>query len=372
MPIIQDDQSTAAPRRYWVPGLSRDPDTRSVQIGLIWTLLVHLLLLLLAPQVFRSDFVPGRFVQPGSSARNFDIEITPESLGVRPVPTTPPPSRFVETNPDANNNIPDHSTNFGAQNQQAAQPVPDKGSTLHMPKTVGKKDFQNDSQVVTGQLQKPEQTRPAQPAQEQQAAEAKSKAPKKEEVPLQGFVRSSGDNPDAFGTDAVKLPEPSTGADKYVQGDKNTQNNTGSGAQATQAVRRQPLPRPHLAQVRPGILQDRPIGVSNVGQVAVDAHFSEFGDYLQELIDIVQIQWERILTSASVSPKSSTHVTITFRINSRGQIAEILKVDGDAGEYGTNAALSAIREPAPYRAWTREMVAVLGDDQVITFGFYYY
>ena len=110
----------------------------------------------------------------------------------------------------------------------------------------------------------------------------------------------------------------------------------------------------------------------NAGQVAVDAHFSQFGDYLQELIDIVQIQWERILTQSSISPKPSSHVTITFRINSQGRIAEILKVDGDAGEYGTNAALSAIRDPAPYRPWTKEMVAVLGDDQVITFSFYYW
>jgi len=372
MPTLQEDQPTTMARRYWVPGLSRDPDTRSVQIGLIWTLLVHLLLLLLAPQVFRSEFVPGRFVQPGTNARNFDIEITPEAFGVRRPQTAAAAGRFVETNPDANNNIPDNTTNFAAQNQQAAQPEPDKNSTLRMPKTEGKKDFENDSQIVTGQLQKPDLTPPAPPTQEQKASEAQKEGQRKQEVPLSGFVKSSGDNPDAFGTEAVKLPESSTGADKYAQGDKNTQNVTGSGAKATQEVRRQPLPRPHLAQVRPGILQERPIGVSNAGQVAVDAHFSQFGDYLQELIDIVQIQWERILTSSSLSPKSSSHVTISFRINSKGQIAEILKVEGDAGEYGTNAALSALREPAPYRAWTKEMVAVLGDDQVITFSFYYW
>jgi hypothetical protein len=369
---LQEHRSIDAPRRYWVPGLSQDPDTRSVQIGLIWTVLIHLLLLLLAPQVFRSDFVPGRFVQPGTNARNFDIEINPGSFGVRPPSTNATPSRFVETNPDANNNIPDNTTNFAAQNQQAAQPEPDKNSTLRMPKTEGKKDFANDSQIVTGQLQKPEVTPPAPPAQEQQTAEAQSDSPKKQEAPPPGFIKSSGDNPDAFGTDAVKLPAPSTGADKYVEGDKNSQNNAGNGAKSTQEVRRQPLPRPRLAQVRPGILQERPVGVSTAGQVAVDAHFSQFGDYLQELIDIVQIQWERILTSASIGPKPSSHVTISFRINSKGQIAEILKVDGDAGEYGTNAALSAIREPAPYRAWTKEMVAVLGDDQVITFAFYYW
>jgi hypothetical protein len=78
------------------------------------------------------------------------------------------------------------------------------------------------------------------------------------------------------------------------------------------------------------------------------------------------------VASSSISPKPSSHVTINFRINSKGQIAEILKVEGDAGEFGTNAALSAIRKSAPYRAWTKEMVAVLGDDQVIAFAFYYW
>jgi hypothetical protein len=370
MPTLLDDRPTTKKKRLWLPGLSQNPDTRSVQVGLIWTVLVHLLLLLLAPQVFKTVYVPGRFAQPGSNVQSFEIQLTP--LPPEQQQSAPKPMRFVETNPDANNNVPDNTENFGAQNQQAAQLVPDKNSTLRMPKTEGKKDFQNDSQIVTGQLQKPEVTPPAPPVAQQNTATAQSETHPKLQVPLSGYIKSSGDNPDAFGTEAVKLPEASTGAEKYVEGDKNSQNTTGVGAKAAQVVRQQPLPRPRLAQVRPGILQERPIGVNNAGQVAVDAHFSQFGDYLQELIDIVQIQWERILTQSSISPKPSSHVTISFRINSQGHIAEILKVEGDAGEYGTNAALSAIRDPAPYRPWTKEMVAVLGDDQVITFSFYYW
>jgi len=368
MPTLQDDRPTTRTKRFWLPGLSLDPDRRSIQIGLIWTLLVHLALLLLAPQVFRSDFSPGRFVRPGTSARTFDIELTPEMVA----PPPKPPGRFVETNPDANNNTPDRTDNFGAQNQQAAQPVPDKGSTLHMPKTEGRKDFVNDTQIVTGQLQQPMPTPPAPPVQAQPATPVKGQTHPKLQVPLPGYVDSRGDNPDAFGTEVAKFPEPSTGAEKHVEGDRNSQNTSGNGANAAQTVRPQPMPRPRLAQVRPGILQERPVGVSNAGHIAVDAHFSQFGDYLQELIDIVQIQWERIIQSSSVYPKSGSHVTVTFKINSQGQIVEILKVDGDAEEYGTGAALSAIRDPAPYRPWTKEMVAVLGDDQTITFGFYYW
>jgi hypothetical protein len=368
MPTLQENKPKTARQRFWLPALSKDPDKRSIQIGLLWTVLVHLLLLLLAPQLFRNEISPGRFVQPGSTVPTYEIELAPGSFASKP----PPQMHFVETNPDANNNIPDKTDNFAAQNQQAAQPVPDKDSTLRMPKTEGKKDFQNDSQIVSVRLDKPEVSPPSPPAQEQQATDKQAETQPKLQVPLPGFLKSQGDNPDTFGTEAVKLPEPSTGADKHVAGDRNGKEITGAGAKAAQAVKPQPLPRPKLTQVRPAILQERPTGVSNAGVVGVDAHFSQFGDYLQELVDIVQIQWERILTSSSTAPKPTTHVLISFRINSKGEIAEILKVDGDAGEYGTRAALSAIQERAPYRAWTKEMVAVLGDDQVITFTFYYW
>ena len=369
MPSLQEERPATKRRRYWLPALSKNPDTRSIQIGLIWTVLVHLLLLLLAPQVLRNEFSPGRFVQPGSPARTYEVELAPDAfMSKRPAP----PMHFVETNPYANNNIPDKTNNFAAQNQQAAQPIPDKDSTLRMPKTEGDKDFKNDSQIVSGRLEKPELTHPSPPSLEQQATEEKNQAPKKLQVPLPGYIKSQGANPDAFGTESVKLSEPSTGADKHVEGDRNSQDLSGAGAKSAQTTHRTPLPRPHLTQVRPALLQERPTGVSNAGVIGVDAHFSQFGDYLQELVDIVQIQWERILTSSSVSPKPTTHVMISFLINSNGEISEILKVDGDAGDYGANAALSAIRERAPYRPWTKEMVAVLGDDQVINFNFYYF
>ena len=166
MPTLLDDRPTTKTKRFWLPSLSLNPDTRSVQVGLIWTILVHLLLLLLAPRILRTEYVPGRPIQPDSNAQNFEIQLTP--LPPEQTASPPRPMRFVETNPDANNNVPDNTENFGAQNQQAAQPVPDKNSTLRMPKTEGKKDFQNDSQVVTGRLQKPDVTPPAPPAQEQQ------------------------------------------------------------------------------------------------------------------------------------------------------------------------------------------------------------
>lgn len=367
MPTLQEDRPVTQRRRFWLFSLSKNPDTRSIQIGLLWTVLVHLLILLLAPQLLQNEFSSVRYVHSKLRPHTFEVELAPNAF------MKPPPSlgHFVEPNPNANNKIPDKTSNFGAQNQQAAQPVPDKGSTLHMPKTEGRKDFANDSQVISGRLEKPVLSRPAPLPQEQQTKAKKKQTQRKEQIPLPGFVKSTGNNAKGYGTDMMNLPKSSTGADKYVSGDKNASKTDGTGAQVAQISPQRPLPRPRLTQVRPAILKDRPMGVAQSGVIGVDAHFSEFGDYLQELIDIVQIQWDQILDSGGTRPKPGSHVMVTFRLSSQGEISEIIKVDGDAGDYGTNAALSAIQDRAPYRAWTKEMVAVLGHSQVISFDFYY-
>jgi len=63
---------------------------------------------------------------------------------------------------------------------------------------------------------------------------------------------------------------------------------------------------------------------------------------------------------------------ISVRLNSQGEIAEIIKAEGDSGDYGMSVALTALKEHAPYRAWTKEMVGILGADQEVTFTFYYW
>ena len=85
----------------------------------------------------------------------------------------------------------------------------------------------------------------------------------------------------------------------------------------------------------------------------------------------MQTQWYRILEESRVSPPRGSHVTITFKINSRGE-TEIVKVeDQDSGKQGVFSCQNAITYPQPYRKWTDQMIAVLGEEQQITIGFYY-
>jgi hypothetical protein len=103
----------------------------------------------------------------------------------------------------------------------------------------------------------------------------------------------------------------------------------------------------------------------------MDAHWSEYGEYLNRLIETVQAQWYKILEESRVSPPRGTHVSITFRINSKGE-TEIVKVeDADAGKQGVFSCQNAIQARQPYRKWTDQMIAVLGEEQTITFSFYY-
>ena len=126
-------------------------------------------------------------------------------------------------------------------------------------------------------------------------------------------------------------------------------------------------------QARPSILEDRPQGVSQAGQIGVNANFGDYGAYLQQVIDTVSAQWDQIIAQSAVYPKSLTHVLVTFNLRSDGTV-EILKVDSDSDKLGKLSAVSAITIPgqAPgFGAWPKDIKAMLGDQQQVQFNFYY-
>src|SRR5438128_126531 len=76
-----------------------DPDARSTTIGVMAVLLFHLLLWLLGPRFLRFDQVPLA-QRPHSTAREFNIELAPDTAPKMPVKPKDP-FKFVETNPEA-------------------------------------------------------------------------------------------------------------------------------------------------------------------------------------------------------------------------------------------------------------------------------
>lgn len=358
--------------RLPLPRLSADPDVRSTQIGVLGTILVHVLLFLLVPRLFRLD-APGNLLPRAEPAQEFNIELLQDEAALTAA-ETPAPTQFVEVNPDAPDNVPDNTVNFGAQNQQAAQEQESPDMSGDRPALEGQTEIQT-TQIVSGQLSPQIPPLPsAPPVPEMEASESeRAEQARREQTPLSGFEKDIGDAEDSYGSNIAKIggpPDPD--ADKEVEGEPDTPVRDGIAARIPPINPNQPQPRPRLERrARPAIFTENKIGTANIGPTAVDARWSNYGQYLQQLIETVQIQWDRILIQSRVYPSSGTKVVVKFILNQKGEVARIIGVDGTAGEQGQRACVSAITARSPYGDWTSDMVAVLGEEQEMTFTFYY-
>ena len=358
-------------RRVWARAWS-DPDTRSTTIGLLAVLIFHLLLILLGPLFLRIEHMPAG-VRPHSTAKEFNIELAPDTFLKQP-PKPPDPSRFVETNPDAPENTPDKTNNFAAQNQQAAQEKPDPNGKSDRAATEGKKDFESN-QIVSGRLTQPvEPAVPEPPPVNVPVAETPVTTPRAEQNPLSGNEKFEGENKTGYGGNLAKRLDSAQPVPEKVEGVKNATQPDGAMAQQPAIDPRRPRPRPQVVrqqQVRPAILAEKLAGTPNVGLSGIDARWSNYGAYLQRMVDTVQIQWERLIIQMVAMPSSGSTVSVKFVVNDEGRIVQIRNVDTTANETASRACVSAITDRAPYGPWTDDMKAVLGSQQEMTFTFFY-
>jgi hypothetical protein len=331
--------------------------------------------MVLSPQFALDDFSgvhTGINVGNTNRGQSFEFELAqPEVAEERK------PFRFVETNSAAPENAPDKTENFSNRSQQAAQEVaaletdPEK-----RPSTKGEDVFKDSSAIVSGDMAPPQLAPPPTPeeAQQDQQQRAEQKA-RMEQVPLSGFDKTEGAAEDGIATNVAESKASSTHAAEAVQGAKDsTEAEGGVVAVTAQTAQVQPKERKRLASAslnRQSPLANRMAGVSNVGVQASDAFRSEYGEYLNELIEIVQVSWYRILAESRVSPPRGSHVAITFTINAEGE-TDIVKVEDEgSGRQGVFSCQNAIQARQPYRKWSPEMIALLGEEQSLTFRFYH-
>ena len=350
-----------------------DSESRSTAIGVMGVILVHVLLWLISPHVLRLDHIPTA-ARPHATSREFNIEIDPETLA-KAQPKQKDPFKFVETNPEAPENIPDKTENFAAQNQQAAQEKPTPDGKSDRAATEGKKDFVSN-QIVSGRLVQPiERVEPAPPPVTAPPVETPpAAAPRAEQTPLSGTEKFEGDNDSGVGGSIAKRLENAQPVPERVEGVKNAPQSPAATTLQPAIDPLRPRPRPQVVrqqQVRPAILAENKFGTKNVGLTGIDARWSNYGAYLQRMIDTVQIQWERLILSMSAMPAGGSTVTVKFVMNDEGRITTIVNVDSTANETGSRACVSAITDRAPYGPWTDDMKAVLGSQQEMTFTFYY-
>ncbi len=350
-------------RRRFVPPIFLDPDTRSIEIGVAGTILVHLILFLLLPRLMK---VSPTHAAPRKQAipHQFNIQIAPD-LFKKP----PPPMKYVEANPNAPENTPDKTNNFSFRNQQVAQEKPTKNGKNDMPALEGRKDIKSN-QIVTGTLDKQEEQAPIVPTQVAPPTSAVT-PPRQEQTPLAGTDKAQGNDANAYGTALAKPVDNAKPIQEKVDGSKDASVVQGATSTVPHIDPRHPQPRKILQQhVRPAIFTENKFGTDNVGVTALDSRWSNYGEYLHRMTEIVQVEWDRILINSATYPPEGSTVSIRFRMNSKGKI-EIVDVNNASNEQGMRACMGALTNPQPYGEWTADMVAMLGDSQEMTFSFYY-
>jgi hypothetical protein len=296
---------------------------------------------------------------------------------------TPPvrPMRFVEVNPDAPDNDPGKTDNYGARNQQAAQPVPgndhsDRG------KTTG--ELENSTAVVTGSREPPAEAVPlagvnGQNGTGMQAVVVGDPTQPMASEPLPGFEKITGDNPDGIGTNIGKALSGKTDDEKHQDGKKDGDKSgrqmiaVSGGGVAGAPGHPAPRARPKLQNVRPSVLANQPLSASNAGATAVNSRLSEAGVWWDEFISTVDAQFQKLAEDMTARPPSHSVVVVRFTVNTMGEV-RILNVEGEeaAGRAATYMCLDAVRARAPYRPWTQDMINMFGNEEEVVFSFYFY
>lgn len=359
--------------RRQVAQLWDSPDSRSVVIGVLGVIFVHLLLLLLAPVMMRPDPAES-VIRPQSINRQFNIEIAPETFPPeRTKPKPPPaPTKFVETNPNAPDNVPDTTQNFSSRNQQVAQQKPTPNGESDRPALEGQKDIES-TRIVDGRLSKQLDENQPEPQNLSKPTQSTLTAPREAQSPLAGIEKQMGDNEAGYGSNVAKFPENQKPIDERVEGQKNAPLIQGATSSEPRIDPRRPQPRPQLVRTvktGPAIFQENRFGTKNIGEIAYSAKFSQYGLYLQKMFDTIEIQWNQILDTNSFTIRNKS-VKVVFQLNKEGKIAKIVSVDGNAGNFGESACTTAITSRAPYGEWTPDMIAALDTTEEIAITFYY-
>ena len=355
----------------------RNRRRKQTVLALSCALLVHLLLWLTLPDrviAFRSS--------TDADEASLEIELVPDE-------TLPEELRFVEANPDVPENEPDQTKQYSFRSQQAADE-----QAASLPDNTPAVDGEEASQkIVQGAVEEAQPLPPgvyspeARPGEGEgtdggkPGAEVAMLAPRPQALQPPDFLQQEPETEEGPGSrlsDPGKAKEDSPEPDpeapleitrtppssKYVQ--------AGDGNGGSPEARPIPKARPRLS---PDLLQGplmRSTGAAlQRGTIAIDATFSEFGEYQQQFLAAIQAGWyQEIEFYQPIDTAARVH--LRFELRSDGSINGVEIVETTAGEVASVICQSAIEKRSPFRPWTREMVAVFGDRQTMDVVFHYH
>lgn len=292
-------------------------DIRSAAIALVVSLGVHLMLFWALPESFQKVAV---FVRP--------VEVLTAPVKIDEA-RLPPKLRFAETNPVANQAVPKAAPFTSSRNQTAAQPVPEKMPTdSPLPKSAGTSE---QIRLVQGKPRPIDQSQAAPAAQP-----AISMAPPAKVAPAPGPGKSA----------AQPAPAP--------------------------VAANPDRPRASAPAGTFGLLLRRPVGVSRAGSLAIDARFSNYGDYTQRMMEAIQSSWWSIIERSRFEGVSRGRVVVSFRLHRDGTVTDAKVLGSEVTRVMTLACKDAVMAPAPYDIWRADMVAMYGESDTVTINFHYH
>ena len=294
-------------------------DQRSAAIAVAVSLGLHLLLLWVLPDTFHKVVA---YVRP--------VEVLTAPVKIDEA-RLPPKLRFIETNPLANQAVPKTTPFTSARNQTAAQPVPEKMPTNSpLPKSQGTSE---QLRIAQGKPRSIDQSEAAPATQPSVSMAAPVKA-----APPPGPGKSA----------AQPSPAPAPVA---ANPDR---------------------PRASVPSGTYGLLLRRPVGVNRAGSIAVDARFSNYGDYTQRMMEAIQSSWWSIIERSRFEGVSRGNVIVRFRLHRDGTVTDAQVLGTEVTRVMTLACKDAVMAPAPYDIWRADMVAMYGESDTVTINFLYY
>lgn len=294
-------------------------DQRSAAIAVAVSLGLHLLLLWVLPDTFHKVVA---YVRP--------VEVLTAPVKIDEA-RLPPKLRFIETNPLANQAVPKTTPFTSARNQTAAQPVPEKMPTHSpLPKSQGTSE---QLRIAQGKPRSIDQSEAAPATQPSVSMAAPVKA-----APPPGPGKSA----------AQPSPAPAPVA---ANPDR---------------------PRASVPSGTYGLLLRRPVGVNRAGSIAVDARFSNYGDYTQRMMEAIQSSWWSIIERSRFEGVSRGNVIVRFRLHRDGTVTDAQVLGTEVTRVMTLACKDAVMAPAPYDIWRADMVAMYGESDTVTINFIYH
>lgn len=309
-----------------------------------------------------------------------------------PQELSPEDLRFVEANPDAPENEPDAKDQYSFRSQQAASETL-SDSPLNAPNVAGDTDSQK---IIQGSLESAPPVAPGVYSTEAQegtgdgtdggdpgaVAQAAQQLAAPQPLPAPQFIQqkpvedvgpgSRMDQP-GLALEVFEQVDPTAPVEIYRQQDQPpvAAAQAGAGNGGAPAARPMPRARPRLApELLTGPLMRSEGSARLRGTLAIDASFSEFGEYQQQFFAALQAGWYQEIEFFQPID-TATRVVVRFTIQSDGVVRDVEVVQSSASQIATFICESAITKRSPFRPWTKEMVQVFGQERSLTVAFHY-